>query len=77
MKKPILQQNHQKSILSVWNRFWKADNDVYALKKFVWISDLISESTLPEIYQDAELDIRYDFHLMTDEVLLIRWLSDA
>ncbi|KAA1066129.1 hypothetical protein PGT21_022402 [Puccinia graminis f. sp. tritici] len=80
MKKPI-SQNHWKSILSVWNRFWKApmkaDGDVYALKKFVWISDLISESTLPEIYQDAEVETRYDFHLMTDEVLLIRWLSDT
>ncbi|KAA1093432.1 hypothetical protein PGTUg99_013781 [Puccinia graminis f. sp. tritici] len=78
---------HWKNIIAVWKEFWNVKSNIEStfdvLKKFIWLSDLISEATLPEIYQETNLvrnknnRIMYGYYLRDPKIKIIRRLSDG
>ncbi|KAH9456472.1 hypothetical protein Pst134EB_033433 [Puccinia striiformis f. sp. tritici] len=80
-----LSEMHWRTINWVWNRFWKSTSitktQAHFLRKFTWISDLIFESTIPELYMNDQLNAARSKGVVknlcppSDEGKLVRCLS--
>ncbi|KAI9608227.1 hypothetical protein KEM48_003360 [Puccinia striiformis f. sp. tritici PST-130] len=87
MIKPISTETWAR-ILLVWRRMWM-DSDFQpfqapheVLRKFLWVSDFITESTIPQLFENAVgiLDgsrLKNSLHLTTHQARTIRLLSDG
>ncbi|POV95168.1 hypothetical protein PSHT_15804 [Puccinia striiformis] len=101
MLKP-LNDNHWSQIIGLWHKLWRlseypeqqpiefkssASSYEEALKKFLWISDLIVESTIPKLYEDSRLKLvrasptrlrkKTEFKLHTPAAQIVKYLSDG
>jgi hypothetical protein len=91
LTKPLTTHNWSR-ILVVWRIFWngsakdpeKTDLSTNELlRKFMWITDFISESTIPELFDNLEAKLSYmqqqnlGFRLSNDEARIMRFLSNG
>ncbi|KAA1082359.1 hypothetical protein PGTUg99_001119 [Puccinia graminis f. sp. tritici] len=99
--KPLTEHNWQQ-VIEVWRRLWRVSDlpefqpiglastalsADHVLKKYLWISDFILESTIPQLYQDSQLKFvtssgkvirkQTDFKLNTPVAKVIKYLSDG
>ncbi|EFP82220.1 uncharacterized protein PGTG_07617 [Puccinia graminis f. sp. tritici CRL 75-36-700-3] len=94
MRKPLTTE-HWARILLVWRNLWHDPDELTReleanskrspdkfLSKFLWISDFISESTLPELFENNDRPVSRNkckdpFQLSTHESRMIKILSDG
>ncbi|KAA1072258.1 hypothetical protein PGT21_031269 [Puccinia graminis f. sp. tritici] len=91
LTKPLTTHNWSR-ILVFWRVFWngsakhleKTDlSTSELLGKFMWITDFISESTIPELFDNLESKLSHmqrqnlGFRLSNDEARIMRFLSDG
>ncbi|KAA1079553.1 hypothetical protein PGT21_015880 [Puccinia graminis f. sp. tritici] len=97
-----LNENHWSQILTLWHKLWRLTEiptihqievqsklalSHKALKRFLWISDLIVESTIPRLYENSRLRFTKSgsnrfrklssFRLQTSPAKIIKYLSDG
>ncbi|KNF04075.1 hypothetical protein PSTG_02780 [Puccinia striiformis f. sp. tritici PST-78] len=88
-----LTQEHWSRVLLVWRNLWydapkelepsPSPSPNEFLSKFLWITDFISEATIPELFQDANRILtagnqsKDPFQLMTNEGRILKILSDG
>ncbi|KAA1112427.1 hypothetical protein PGTUg99_003348 [Puccinia graminis f. sp. tritici] len=99
MMKPLNTENWS-LILLIWRNLWHEEEESIetdvdrtrrasrdeVLKKFLWISDFISEATIPELFRDVAskygngstlTTAKHVFHLSNHESRMIKLLSDG
>ncbi|KAA1126461.1 hypothetical protein PGTUg99_017436 [Puccinia graminis f. sp. tritici] len=87
MIKPLTVESWARIVL-VWRNFWYdksgklLEPPAEVLRKFLWISDLISESVMPELFENAlgrveGAKLPNSLHLLTHEARIIKLLSDG
>ncbi|KAA1069947.1 hypothetical protein PGTUg99_001583 [Puccinia graminis f. sp. tritici] len=82
-----LNTNHWARVRQAWGSFWdsrfKQKTPQNILRKFIWVTDLITESTIPELFENERLEytqgraIHYRYHFTNHEAKLIKLLSDG
>ncbi|KAH9450492.1 hypothetical protein MJO28_010057 [Puccinia striiformis f. sp. tritici] len=91
-----LSTHHWSQVIKMWRELWRLSETLQAgvtessdvtLKKFLWISDFICESTMPQLFDKVSLQMtelssenvreKVEFKLRTNEARIIRYLSDG
>ncbi|KAI7939877.1 hypothetical protein MJO28_013529 [Puccinia striiformis f. sp. tritici] len=83
-----LKAHHWSRILEAWRSIWERDlkqphTRHNTLRKFIWISDLITEASIPKLFERERLTftknraVNYRFRFVNHEAKLVKLLSDG